>query len=74
MDIQIGDDDNSTTIGDLLSNGEYGILCSDYEQMYQCIKDLALSPILLTELSNKALSRRKWFGVKVALDQLYNLL
>lgn len=59
---------------DLLSNGEYGILCSDYEQMYQCIKDLALSPILLTELSNKALSRRKWFGVKVALDQLYNLL
>lgn len=65
---------NCSGPNELLANGNYGILCDDYEQLYEKMKAVITTPELQEELHQKALKRRETLGVENTLRQLESLL
>lgn len=59
---------------ELLADGKYGILCNDYEDLYQQIKAVASNAGLRAELHVKALERRNTLNVSNTLKQLEEIL
>jgi len=65
---------NCSGPNELLAEGKYGILCNDYEELYEKIKELAIYPELLKDLQYKAIKRKDTLDVKSAIDQIAEIL
>lgn len=59
---------------ELLADGKYGILCNDYEELYQQIKAVALDADLRAELHQKALLRRESLNVTNTIKQVEEII
>lgn len=65
---------NCSGPNELLANGMYGILCDNYEQLYEKMREVITTPELQEELHQKALRRRETLGIENTLRQLEYLL
>lgn len=59
---------------ELLADGKYGILCDDYEALYQQIKAVATNPNLREELHRMALERRNTLNVANTIKQVEEII
>lgn len=65
---------NCSGPNELLADGRYGIICNDYEELYQQIKAVALDADLRAELHVKALERRNTLNVSNTLKQVEEII
>lgn len=65
---------NCSGPNELLADGKYGILCDDYESLYQQLKAVATSSTLREELHKKALLRRESLNVTNTIKQVGEIL
>lgn len=59
---------------ELLADGKYGILCDNYESLYQQLKAVATNPALREELHKKALLRRESLNVTNTIKQVEEII
>lgn len=59
---------------ELLADGKYGILCDDYESLYQQLKTVATNPALREGLHKKALLRRESLNVTNTIKEVEEII
>lgn len=59
---------------ELLEDGKYGVLCEDYDQLYEALKNVILNPSTLIELRLKSKERGKFFSVCHTIKSIEKIL
>ena len=59
---------------ELLDYGKYGILCNNYDDLYQVLNSVITDKNYYLDLKERAAKRKNFFNAKNSIEQIDNLL
>lgn len=65
---------NCSGPNELLDNSKYGILCDNYDELYEAIKKCILDKAYYESLKDKAWERASFFDIQNVMTQIYDMI